>query len=197
MKKLIWGLCSLPLLAILILAYFLGPLSPEFLSWQIAITGYSAAVLLAICLILPPLHKIFPSIGLFTTLKRYQKQIGLSVFYYALIHGTTFFVNRKITTGSYDWIYFFHPVIIPGVVALFILFLLSATSNKYSKKMLNYKRWKNLHRFVYIAEACVFLHMVFQGGKTLLWGCAIFIPLILCQFFRRRGASADPNGKAP
>jgi sulfoxide reductase heme-binding subunit YedZ len=194
-KAFIWGLCSLPFLAIIILAALYGPLSPEFLSWNIAITGYSGAVLLAICLILPPLHKIFPSIKLFTTLKRYQKQIGLSVFYYALIHGASFFINRKISTGSYDWIYFFHPVIIPGVGALLILLVLSLTSNTYSKKKLTYKKWKNLHRFVYLAEAGVFLHMIFQGGKILLWGCAIFIPLMICQFFRRRSISGDPNGK--
>lgn len=183
-KSVIWTICCIPYGIILVIAYLYGPLSAEFWHWTIMISGYSAVALLAICLISAPLHKNFSSFKLWMILHRHQRETGLSVFFYAFLHASSYFVEKKIRIGQYEWIYLLHPVIIPGVIALFILFVLSITSNQISIKKLTYKKWKNLHRSVYIVEGCVFLHMVFQGGTILLWGCAIFIPLFIFQMLR-------------
>lgn len=164
-KSVIWTICCIPYGLILVIACLYGPLSSEFWKWTIAISGYTAAALLAICLISAPLHKNFPSSKFLMILHRHQRETGLSVFFYAFLHASSYFIEKKIRIGNYEWIYLLHPVIIPGVIALAILLVLSVTSNQFSIKKLTYKKWKNLHSSVYIVEGAVFLHMVFQGGK--------------------------------
>ncbi|MBS0629763.1 MAG: ferric reductase-like transmembrane domain-containing protein [Verrucomicrobia bacterium] len=183
-KLVIWTLCALPFAYIFVLAWSNGLASTEFWHWNIKICGYTAVALLAICLVSAPLHKMFSASKILSVLHRHQRETGLASFFYALVHATSYFIEKRIRIGEYEWIYLLHPVIIPGWIALAILLALAVTSNQFSIKKLTYKKWKNLHRAVYIAEGAVFFHMVFQGGQILLWGCLIFIPLFIAQSIR-------------
>jgi DMSO/TMAO reductase YedYZ heme-binding membrane subunit len=156
-KKTIWILCSIPFWFTVVQLFTLNPATKKFWSSTIAISGYSAAALLAISLALSPLHKHLPTSQFFAIL------------------------NKK---GSIEWIYLIHPVIILGEIAFIILSLLALTSFNYWVKKLTWQRWKSLHRTVYIAEAAVFLHMGLQFGIVSIWGCLIFIPLFVCQRLR-------------
>jgi sulfoxide reductase heme-binding subunit YedZ len=179
-KAFVWLLCTIPSWFIIFQAFH----AKKFWSKSIVISGYTAAALLAISLVVAPLHKNFPSIRLFNFLNRRKREIGLSVFFYAVFHVIAFFVKENIKTGQLPWIYFLHPVIIPGLIALFIFLLLTLTSSDYSIKKMTHPKWKSLHRTVYIAEGCVFLHMVLQFGTVSIWGCLIFIPLFIIQRLR-------------
>lgn len=179
-KSVVWALCSLPLGVIVAKAFSVT----NFWKQTITITGYTAAVMLAICLALAPLQKNFPRVQIFNFLNRRKRQIGLSVFFYALFHAIAYFMERYYSQGAFPWIYLLHPVNIPGVIALIILFVMSSMSNDYSIKRLGYARWKFWQKWVYIAEGCVFLHMAFQFGSIFLWGCLIFIPLLIIQRLR-------------
>lgn len=179
-KAFIWLLCSIPFWVIAAVPLF----STNFWHWSLVISGYTAASLLAICLSLAPLHKNFPSIRPFNLLNRRKREIGLSVFFYAVFHASSFFMYKFVSEGSLPWIYLLHPVIIPGLVALIILLLLALTSNDISVKKLTYHKWKSFQRMIYIVEACVFLHMLLQPVTVLVWGCLIFIPLFILQRLR-------------
>ncbi len=186
-KSIIWLLCSIPLWITAARVFPFSPHSAKFWSRALGVCGYSAAVLLAICLIVSPLHKSFPSIQVFSHLNRRKKELGLSAFFYAFLHASSFFIKKNISKGSLPWEYLLHPVIIPGLIALIILLVLALTSDDYWIKKLTWKKWKSIHRTVYLAQAAVFLHMAFQGGKVLVWGCLIFIPLFIFQRLRFKG----------
>ena len=179
-KSVIWALCSVPMGVIVAKAFYVT----EFWKQTIAISGYTAAVLLAICLVLAPLQKKFPRVQLFNFLNRRKRQIGLSVFFYALFHAFAYFMERYYSQGAFPWIYLLHPVNIPGVIALIILLVMALMSNDFSIKRLGYARWKYWQKTVYLVEGCVFLHMAFQFGSIFLWGCLIFIPLLFIQRLR-------------
>ncbi|HEY5235556.1 MAG TPA: ferric reductase-like transmembrane domain-containing protein, partial [Rhabdochlamydiaceae bacterium] len=133
---------------------------------------------------LSPMHKHLPTSQFFAILNRHKREIGLSAFFYAAIHVLSYFVKDTIKKGSIEWIYLLHPVILPGELAFIILSMLALTSFNYWVKKLTWQRWKSLHRTVYIAEAAVFLHMGLQFGIVSIWGCLIFIPLLICQRLR-------------
>ncbi len=189
-KKFIWFICSIPFWFVIAEAFLLNPTSKKFWSNSISITGYTAAVLLALSLSFSPLHKHLPKSQFFAILNRHKREIGLSAFYYAAFHVIGYFVKDYIKNGAIDWHFMLHPVLIPGEVALIILLLLAITSYDYWIKKLSWQRWKSLHRTVYIAEAAVFLHMGLQFGIVSIWGCLIFISLFICQRLR---LNKNPN----
>lgn len=183
-KKIIWIFCSIPLWFTVVQLFTLNPATKTFWSSTLAISGYSAAALLAISLALSPMHKHLPTSPFFGILNRHKREIGLSAFFYAAMHVFSYFMKGLIKKGTIEWIYLIHPVIIPGEIAFIILSLLALTSFNYWIKKLTWQRWKSLHRTVYIAEAAVFLHMGLQFGIVSIWGCLIFIPLFVCQRLR-------------
>lgn len=183
-KSCIWFLCSLPLIGILGYSFFLSPQTYPFWSKSLYIGGYSAAILLAICLMLTPFTRVFSSIELFKILNRHKREIGLSCFFYAVIHVFSYFIKRSLKYGMLLWKTLLDPMVIPGEIAFFILFLMAITSNNYFVNKMQWKNWKNLHRFVYLAESFVFLHMFLQGDGVRLWAFVIFIPLVIFQFLR-------------
>lgn len=184
MKKVIWIVCSIPFWILAVQALHLGPETALFWKQSLVVCGYTAAGLLAITLCVAPMHKHLPQSRLFTVLNRYKREIGLSAFFYAVIHASSYFMKKYVASGQLPWSNLLHPVILPGLLALAILLILALTSFNYWVKKLTWKRWKTLHRTVYIAEAAVFLHMVLQGGIVAVWGCLIFIPLFICQRLR-------------
>jgi methionine sulfoxide reductase heme-binding subunit len=179
-KRLVWIICSLPLVWTLV--WTIIGASP-FWKKSFPVWGYSAASLLVICLVSSPLKKSFPAVQFFLDLSRRKKQTGLAAFCYALLHASAYFIKKKISTGFFPWDSLLHLEILPGLIALTILTIMALTSDDYWIRKLG-KRWKSLHRTVYIAEACVFLHMAFQGGNVLMWGCLLFVPLLFFQRLR-------------
>lgn len=182
MKKLIWIFCSIPFWILAIQALYLEP--SLFWKKSLVFCGYTAASLLALCLSVAPMHKHLPQSRLLTVLNQRKREIGLSAFFYALIHAFSYFMKKYITSSQLPWNNLLHPIILPGLLALTILLILALTSFNFWIKKLTWKRWKALHRTVYIAEAAVFLHMLLQGGTVAIWGSLIFIPLFICQRLR-------------
>jgi sulfoxide reductase heme-binding subunit YedZ len=173
-NRVIWICCSIPLLLILGHVY-----SPDFWHTSLVYAGFSAVAFLAICLASSPLSRTFPQVKLFKILNREKRETGLAAFYYALLHVFSYYMSRSPPLEM-----LLHPVIIPAEIALLILFAMTLTSNNFSKKKLGWKKWKSLHRMVYIAEGCVFVHMALQGGQVLIWALIIFIPLFIIQRLR-------------
>lgn len=174
-------LLTLPALFFLLLPAVMGWLGDKPWKQLLLNSGYCTVGLLCLSLILSPVSKHFPKVQLFKKIKRYRREIGLSVFFYACFHFFSYVMRSFEKRGMFEFKYFFHPVIAPGVIAFIILLILALTSNDRSIQAMGYKKWKHLHRYVYGAEALVFLH-IFLQSKTL--ALSIFIPLLFIQLWR-------------
>ncbi|WP_106477139.1 protein-methionine-sulfoxide reductase heme-binding subunit MsrQ [Phytohalomonas tamaricis] len=116
--------------------------------------GQGALVLLLITLSLTPLTKLTRWKG-FSVVRR---QLGLWTFSYGLAH----LLCYLLFILALDWSALGtelqrRPYIIVGALALLILLILSLTSNRASMRRLG-KRWKALHKLVYLVLALVLLH---------------------------------------
>jgi sulfoxide reductase heme-binding subunit YedZ len=145
-------------------------------------TGFVACILLASVLSLAPLRVLFPHSRLVLALNRHRRLIGVSAFFYALIHLGFQFIHEG------GWPDFFHdirkPFLLSGLIALAILALLAATSFNAAVRALGGKRWKNLHRLAYLAAALAAYHQAAAHKlfpAQVLW---IFVPLAALECAR-------------
>ena len=180
-KKGIYFLLSLPAIIFLLLPALFKELGKKPWKTLLIHSGYCTVGLLAFCLILAPMKKHFPKLQVFKDLNRYKREIGITVFVYACMHLTFFITDAIIRKGQLPLKVFFHPVIIPGVLAFLVLLALTLTSNDWSIQRLTYKKWKGLHRLVYGAELLVFIHILLQ---SVTYALLIFIPLLFIQRLR-------------
>jgi sulfoxide reductase heme-binding subunit YedZ len=117
-------------------------------------TGKYALVLLVLSLACTPLNTLFGFRQAITV----RRSLGLYAFLFAAAHFTVFIWLDY----GFNWEFLLAEIIdklfiIVGAVALIILTLLAATSFQWWMKRLG-KRWKNLHKLVYLAAPLVVLH---------------------------------------
>ncbi|WP_417503814.1 sulfite oxidase heme-binding subunit YedZ [Marinomonas gallaica] len=136
----------------------LGHYFPDPGKLLMRLSGIWACVLMAAALSVTPLMKFKH----FKALTRYRRFIGLSAFFYAILH---FVIYLVLFAGlSWRWIrsdLLEKPYIYAGVLALVVLFVLAITSTKKMMKRLG-RNWKRLHRFVYLAALAILLHLWWQ-----------------------------------
>ena len=117
-------------------------------------TGKYALILLVLSLACTPLNTLFGFRQAITV----RRTLGLYAFLFAAAHFTIFIgidygLNLEFLVADLsDKLYIF-----VGLTALVMLTLLAATSFKWWMKRLG-KRWKSLHRLVYLAAPLVVLH---------------------------------------
>ncbi|GBQ26737.1 sulfite oxidase subunit YedZ [Gluconacetobacter sacchari DSM 12717] len=127
-------------------------------------------------------------------LLRYRRALGLLAFWYALFHLSAYvaldqgFDARALladVTGR--------PFIILGMAAFVILAVLAATSNARAIRRLG-RRWKALHRWVYVAAICAAIHFILSfkviRAETLLYALVVagLLAVRLRRAARRRAA---------
>ncbi|AEF55604.1 Ferric reductase domain protein protein transmembrane component domain protein [Marinomonas posidonica IVIA-Po-181] len=144
------------------------------------LTGIWACVSMVLVLFMSPLTKY----AKIKVISRYRRFIGLGAFLYTLLHLLTYLV---LFSGlSWTWIasdFIEKPYIYAGVGAFLILLVLAITSHKKMIKKLG-KRWKPLHRLVYLAVLLILLHLWWQiksDTSILVWFSAFIIPLLLIR----------------
>jgi sulfoxide reductase heme-binding subunit YedZ len=153
--------------------------------------GFTASVILAIVLSLSPLRAIFPKSRWVLALNRHRRLIGVTVFVYVLFHVTAHFLYEGgFATFPAD---IRKPFIFTGLIAFTILFLLAITSLNRAVRWLGARRWKWLHRLVYVAAALVVYHQI-SARKIfpvqVLW---IFLPLVVLEVIRMVFAVSKPK----
>lgn len=143
-------------LVFIILKLVMNDLGAEPAKALVEFLGETALMLLFVTLSLTPLRKIkrLPS------LLRYRRMLGLWVFFYALMH--------LLAYGLFlvDWANFIEDLykrlyVIMGALAFLILLALAITSPKFMVKKLG-RKWKYLHRMVYLSAALVVIHVYWQ-----------------------------------
>jgi methionine sulfoxide reductase heme-binding subunit len=154
--------------------------------------GDTALILLLMTLAITPIK----SVTGYNKLGKFKRTLGLLAFYYALVHVFIYTVidyqlNLKILWQSFLHLWYLWA----SVPAFLILLVLAITSLKKLKIMLG-KKWKPIHRFVYLAGVLVVIHylLVMKGGtgltnastvKPLIAGGILIVLLIARLPFKR------------
>ena len=129
------------------------------------IFGFISAGLIAAALLASPLTKTFPRAPYNAVYLHARRAIGVLAFYYAFLHVcVSFFVQL----GGFDGIKYYSSkyslAILLGVVALVVLFLMAATSLDWAVRVMSFRRWKLLHRFIYLAGLAIVVHVLLIGS---------------------------------
>ncbi len=150
--------------------------------------GFTACVLLATVLTFTPLRMLWPKWGIAQALNRHRRLVGVAAFVYALLHLTTHVIYE---TGL-DWSQLGHvfqvattkPFQLVGLIAFTILLILTVTSPNAMIKALGGKRWKLLHRLVYVAAALAVYHQAAARKLFPMQVVWIFGPLLALEIAR-------------
>ncbi|RUA16126.1 MAG: sulfoxide reductase heme-binding subunit YedZ [Clostridia bacterium] len=142
-------------------------------------TGKAAMVLLVLSLAATPLNTVFG----FRQAVKVRRALGLYAFLYATLHFFTYawldygwnlrLIGLEITEKLY---------VLVGFASFLILIPLAVTSTKGWQRRLK-KRWKKLHRWVYLAAALVALHYIWVQKadirEPLIWTGILTMLLLL------------------
>jgi methionine sulfoxide reductase heme-binding subunit len=150
--------------------------------------GFVACLLLAIVLTFTPLRVLFSKSPVVQALNRHRRLVGVGAFAYALLHFTVQVLYQ------YDGTYagttaqlakeLQKPFQLTGLVAFIILLVLTITSLHAMVRWLGGKRWKNLHRLVYVAAALVAYHQAAARKIFPMQVVWIFGPLLVLEVAR-------------
>jgi len=131
-----------------------------FSPWWVKESWEQAMNLLWFLLFLPILARVF-WLGIAHALMPLRKEIGILMGTLALVHGMIFLMPDVTYILTRDfWIYKWYPTAYAyGFIALILTLPLLFTSNIWSIKLLG-KKWKILHRLVYIVIIFTVIHVV-------------------------------------
>jgi len=152
-KQFVWLILYVPLLAQTYRYQLELVFYGEYLHW----TGLQSTRLILLALSITPLRSFFPTAIWVKWLLSKRRAIGVASFIYALLHLVAYLVN----TGNLQSIVQEGQTIglLTGWVAFVIFLLLAATSNDYSLRLL-LRRWKTLHKAVYLGAALTLAHWI-------------------------------------
>ena len=141
--------------------------------------GQGALVLLLLTLAMTPLQRVTGWAGWLAV----RRQLGLWCFSYALLHLASylfFLLGAEISRLPEELSE--RPYILVGGLGLLGLTALAATSSRWSMRRLG-KRWKSLHRLIYVIVIVVLLHMLWvvraDAGRWALYAGIAAILLVL------------------
>ncbi len=93
-----------------------------------------------------------------------RRAIGVSAFFFALLHENLAFFGQL---GGFSGLSFLSSKYLLAIsfssIALVILFLMAATSFDFVIVKLTFRKWKLLHRFVYLAGFFIMIHALMLG----------------------------------
>lgn len=149
------------------------------------VTGEWALRMLLIGLAITPLRRLtgWQAIG------RLRRMIGLFAFFYASLHLLVYVVFDHFFDVAAIWLDVAkHPYILLGMLAYLLLLPLALTSTNGMMRRLG-KRWKPLHRLVYLVAVLAVLHFFWLVKADLrepLWYAGILSCLLLMRLTLRR-----------
>ncbi|MGI9027828.1 MAG: ferric reductase-like transmembrane domain-containing protein [Candidatus Saccharimonadales bacterium] len=161
-----WLLCFSALLSIItvVAVWVLFPPGDLRLIRTQQTYGLLSIVFLYFALLAAPLTKIFPNMRGKNEYLHLRRAIGVSAFFFALLHALVAFFGQL---GGFNGLGFLSPrysiALLLGFIALIILTVMAVTSfDKVIDKM-GFRRWKRLHRLIYIAGLAILVHIVMLG----------------------------------
>ena len=178
-KPYILILVCLPFLWMLV-SLLMGQYFPDPGKLLMRLSGIWASVSVVAVMAMTPLGRI----KAFRFINRYRRFIGLTAFFYGLLH---LFIYLVLFAGlSWNWIssdLIEKPYIYVGTLALLIMAVLAATSPKVMVRKLG-RKWKPLHRFMYLAAIGVIAHLWWQVKDDIslaVYFSLFLVPLLLMK----------------
>ena len=126
-------------------------------------TGELSARVLILTLAVTPLRLMFPNAAWARWLARRRRYLGVAAFGYALLHAAAYLQRQSFAVIVEDA---GELALATGWVALLVMLALAATSNDISVRQLG-RRWKWLHRTVYLAAVLTFAHWILTAFDPL------------------------------
>lgn len=177
-KVVVFILCLAPIFLLGLTAYKneLGPNPIEYITHA---TGDWTLRFLAITLAVTPLRKLLK----LPDLIRFRRMLGLFAFFYGCLHLTTYVWLDKF----FDWPemvkdVYKRPFITAGFTAWLLMLPLALTSTAGWIRRLGGKRWRILHRAVYVSAMAGVIHYYWlvksDVRRPLLYGAIVGILLI-------------------
>ncbi len=176
LKPIIFCLCLIPLIVLIGLG-ITDNLGANPIEEITHFTGQWALYFLLITLAITPLKRITGK----TEFIRYRRMLGLYAFFYACLHFFTYLVLDQFF--DFDEIILDiakRPYITVGFSAFLLLIPLAITSTKGMMKRLG-KKWKVLHKVVYVIGTLAILHFLWLVKADILE--PVFYGILLISLF--------------
>jgi sulfoxide reductase heme-binding subunit YedZ len=147
--------------------------------------GKWTLIFLCLTLAMTPLRKLTKiSVWL-----RYRRMLGLFSFFYATLHLLTYLViDYQFAWHDIALDIMKHRYVLVGFSAWLLLVPLALTSNHKMMQLLG-KRWKQLHRLIYLIAILGVLHFIWLVKKDitepLIYGAVVGVLLVLRLDFNR------------
>lgn len=157
--------------------------------------GLLALALLMACLACTPLKILFRV----NWPIRIRRTLGLLGFSAALTHFLTYAViDQGLALGPILRDVTKRPFITVGFFALLFLVPLAITSTKKSVARLGYRRWKKVHRLVYVVLVLAIIHFVMRVKadvrEPFVWGTVLALLFTVRVADAMRTRAARPSG---
>jgi methionine sulfoxide reductase heme-binding subunit len=163
-KGVLFVLCLGPLAAI-IWPFVRGYTIPNPLEFIQHATGDWTLRFLVITLTITPVRQLLR----LPELIRFRRMLGLFAFFYACLHFTTYLWFDKLFDAHEIWKDVYkRPFITVGFLAFTLLIPLAMTSTAGWIRRLGGRRWRILHRAIYISAICGVIHYYWQVKSAVI-----------------------------
>ncbi|HET6778079.1 MAG TPA: protein-methionine-sulfoxide reductase heme-binding subunit MsrQ [Gemmatimonadales bacterium] len=171
----------------LVFALVTGLVMGDEVKFMQHVTGDTALTCLLLSLSVTPLRRLTG----FNELIKIRRLIGLTAFWYACLHLSTYLVfDQSLSMDEIAKDIVKHPWVLVGFTAFLCLVPLAITSTTGWVRRLGGKRWQRLHRLVYVAAIAGVLHYFWLVKKDVqapvTYGVILLILLASRVWTRRR-----------
>jgi sulfoxide reductase heme-binding subunit YedZ len=174
-KPVLYFAALLPL-AWLLYALFAGLVMGDQVKFMQHVTGDTILTCLLLTLAVTPLRRLTG----WNELIRVRRLIGLTAFWYACLHLSTYLVfDQSLDVGEILADIRKHPWVLVGFAGFLCLVPLAITSTNGWIRRLGGKRWARLHRLVYLAAIAGVLHYWWLVKKDLTYPILYGVVLLL------------------
>jgi sulfoxide reductase heme-binding subunit YedZ len=176
-KPALYLVALLPL-AWLLYALFSGIVMGDQVKFMQHVTGDTVLTCLMLTLAITPLRRLTG----WNEIIRVRRMIGLTAFWYACLHLTTYVVfDQDFSLMEITKDIVKHPWVLVGFTAFLCLVPLAITSTNGWIRRLGGKRWNRLHRLVYVAAIAGVLHYLWLVKRDihypLVYGAVLIVLL--------------------
>lgn len=195
-KPVLFVLAPLPL-AYAVARLAAGSVEGDQVKFLQHVTGDTVLACLLLTLSVTPLRRLSG----WNELIRVRRLLGLTAFWYALIHFVSYVVfDHSLSPSDIGSDIIEHPWVLVGFTSLVLLVPLAVTSTKSWIRRLGGKRWNRLHRLIYPATAAGLIHYFWLVKKDvsdpIYWAAALLVVLAL-RFVRRPERRLAPVPLSP
>lgn len=154
-------------------------------------TGFWTLTMLTLTMAVTPLRQLTGRIWI----GRFRRMLGLFAFFYGCLHFATYLVLDQF----FDWPGILkditkRPYITVGFSAFVLMMPLAITSTDAMLRRLGGKRWRALHRLVYLITAAGVVHFWWLVKKDitepLIFALVLVLSLAVRQFYARRSGAS-------